>query len=40
MEAIIEGVRQLLKNNVDEKTLATSQNFFKEKISFYGVAVP
>ncbi len=30
MEAIIEQVRQELKNNIDEKTLSTSQHFFKE----------
>ena len=32
--------RSALLQSVDEKTLATSQNFFKEKIRFYGVTVP
>lgn len=40
MEDIIEKIRTELKQSVDEKTLATSQNFFKEKIRFYGVKVP
>ena len=40
MEDIIEKVRAALMQSVDEKTLATSQNFFKEKIRFYGVKVP
>ena len=40
MEDIIEKVRAALLQSVDEKTLATSQNFFKEKIRFYGVTVP
>jgi 3-methyladenine DNA glycosylase AlkD len=40
MEAIINNLRVELKNNIDEKTLATSQGFFKEKIKFYGVKVP
>lgn len=40
MEDIIEKVRAALLQSVDEKTLATSQNFFKEKIRFYGVKVP
>jgi 3-methyladenine DNA glycosylase AlkD len=40
MEDIIEKIRTELKNNKDQKTLATSQNFFKEKIKFHGVKVP
>jgi 3-methyladenine DNA glycosylase AlkD len=40
MENIIENIREELKNNIDEKTKTTSQNFFKEKIKFYGVKVP
>jgi 3-methyladenine DNA glycosylase AlkD len=40
MENIIDKVRAELKQNIDEKTRTTSQNFFKEKISFYGVRVP
>ncbi len=39
-EEIIETVRDVLKNSIDEKTKATSQNFFKEKIKYYGVKVP
>lgn len=40
MENIIDKIRIELKQNIDAKTLATSQNFFKEKIKFYGVKVP
>lgn len=40
MENIIEKIRIKLRKNIDEKTRATSQNFFKEKIIFYGVKVP
>lgn len=40
MESIIEDLRKRLKESVDEKTLATSQHFFKETIQFYGVSVP
>jgi 3-methyladenine DNA glycosylase AlkD len=40
MEKIIDKIRVELKKNVDEKTQATSQNFFKEKIKYYGVKVP
>lgn len=40
MEKLLSKVRKCLKDNVDEKTLAGSQNFFKEKIKFYGVKVP
>jgi hypothetical protein len=34
MENIIEIIRQELSANIDEKTRATSQRFFKEKIKF------
>jgi 3-methyladenine DNA glycosylase AlkD len=40
MEAIIQHVRQRLKESVDEKTLSTGQNFFKETIRLYGVTIP
>lgn len=40
MESIIDDIRNELKNNIDEKTLATGQGFFKEKIKFYGVKIP
>jgi 3-methyladenine DNA glycosylase AlkD len=40
MENLIDNIRMELKKNIDEKTQATSQNFFKEKIKFYGVKVP
>ena len=40
MENIIDKIRIELKENSDEKTLATSQHFFKEKIKSYGVKVP
>jgi 3-methyladenine DNA glycosylase AlkD len=37
MISIINKIRQELKQNSDEKTKKTGQNFFKEKIKFYGV---
>ena len=37
MEDILNKVRKDLKINIDEKTKATSQNFFKEEIKFYGI---
>ena len=37
---IVKSIRDELRNNIDEKTLATSQNFFKGKIRNYGVKVP
>ena len=40
MENIIERIRKELKNNIDERTKEISQNFFKEKIKYYGVKVP
>ncbi len=40
MDNIIDKIRGKLKKNINEKTQATSQNFFKEKIKYYGVKVP
>ncbi len=40
MENILSEIRQTLKDSIDEKTQSNSQNFFKEKIKFYGVKVP
>ncbi|MBN1924277.1 MAG: DNA alkylation repair protein, partial [Prolixibacteraceae bacterium] len=40
MENIIQEIRIELKRMIDEKTLTSSQRFFKEKIQFYGVKVP
>lgn len=37
MEHMISEIRKQLKNSGDEKTKATGQNFFKEKIKCYGV---
>lgn len=37
---LLENLRQELKNNIDEKTLANGQHFFKESIRSYGVSVP
>ncbi len=37
MSNIVERIRADLQANADEKTLATGQRFFKEKIKFYGV---
>lgn len=39
MENIVEQIRQVLRENVDEKTKGNAQSFFKEKIKFYGVRV-
>jgi 3-methyladenine DNA glycosylase AlkD len=40
MENILEELREELEMNADEKTLSTSQGFFKETIKSYGVKVP
>lgn len=40
MKNIIEQIRSTLKASIDEKTVQTSQRFFKEKIVSYGVKVP
>ncbi|MCB2197542.1 MAG: DNA alkylation repair protein [Bacteroidetes bacterium] len=40
MPGIIDNVRKELHQHIDEKTQRNSQNFFKEKIQFYGVKVP
>ena len=37
MNSIIYTIRREFEKNIDEKTKRTSQNFFKEKIKFYGV---
>ncbi len=37
MENILNKIRKQLKNSIDKKTKANSQNFFKEKIKFHGV---
>jgi len=37
MSAVINKIRQELKQNSDQKTKKTGQNFFKEKIRLYGV---
>jgi len=40
MDNIIENIREELRKNSDEKTRASQQNFFKEKVKFYGVKNP
>lgn len=40
MESIIDKIRKALQSEMDEKTLATSQHFFKEKIKSHGVKAP
>ncbi len=40
MSDIIHSIRQELIRSSDEKTIKTSQHFFKEKILTYGVKVP
>ena len=37
MTSIIKNIRQELKENIDEKTQKSSQRFFKEKVSVYGI---
>ncbi len=37
---IITEVRQALRDSADEKTLASSDRFFKEEVKVYGVRVP
>lgn len=37
MSEIIEKIRRELKKNVDVKTKATGQRFFKEKVKLYGI---
>ncbi len=39
-DKIVKEIREELISNIDEKTRATSQNFFKEKIKYYGVKAP
>lgn len=39
MKDILVQICQNLKDSVDAKTQATSQNYFKEKIKFYGDTV-
>lgn len=40
MNNIIDKIRNQLKENIDEKSLVSSQRFFKEKINLYGVKTP
>lgn len=40
MENILSEIRQALQDSIDKKTKKNGQNFFKEKIKFYGVKVP
>jgi 3-methyladenine DNA glycosylase AlkD len=40
MSHIVETIRAELKANTDEKTQASAQKFFKEKLTFYGVKTP
>jgi 3-methyladenine DNA glycosylase AlkD len=37
MDSLIGQIREELKANADEKTLASAQRYFKEKITVYGV---
>jgi len=34
---VISALRAELKQQADEKTMASAQSFFKEKVLFYGV---
>jgi 3-methyladenine DNA glycosylase AlkD len=40
MDTIIDQIRNELERNMDEKTQASSQHFFKEEIKSYGVKTP
>jgi 3-methyladenine DNA glycosylase AlkD len=40
MKEILTNIRKELEKNIDKKTLATGQHFFKEKIKQYGVRIP
>jgi 3-methyladenine DNA glycosylase AlkD len=40
MSQIVETIRTELKANIDEKTQASAQKFFKEKLTYYGVKTP
>lgn len=40
MKSVIDQIRQSLKDSVDEKTLNTGKNFFKEEVKLYGVKIP
>lgn len=40
MKNIIDQIRLSLKDSVDEKTLNTGKNFFKEEVKLYGVKIP
>lgn len=40
MQKIHKLIQTKLKENIDPKTLATGQHFFKEKIQLYGVKIP
>lgn len=39
-QPVIDKIRQALKENVDDKTLATGQNYFKEEVKLHGVKIP
>ncbi len=39
-QTILTEIRQTLEHNIDEKTVSTGKNFFKEDIKMYGVKVP
>jgi len=40
MDKLLMDISRMLEENIDEKTLNTGQNFFKEKIRLHGVRVP
>ncbi len=40
MKNILDKIRAELKKNIDEKTLVSEKNFFKEEMKLYGVKVP
>ncbi len=39
-DQIIAEIRQALKDNADEKTLASTDRYFKEEVKVYGVRIP
>lgn len=40
MDRILHEIKNNLTDNIDEKTLSTSQNYFKELVKPYGVRIP
>ena len=37
MNRLIDGIREVLRENIDDKTKTNAQRFFKEQVKVYGV---